>query len=194
MGNARESPAVEPKPGILQIDLPTAAATRRLGAVLGRLCQPGDVLALEGPLGVGKTCLVQGLSRGLKIADKVTSPTFTLINEYGGQSGGQSGDNSGPRPQKKADRPRPLFHVDLYRLGSEEELFELGLWEAAESGGVMAVEWLSRFPTALPLDRLELRLEPGPGRGRTLRIKAGGARSWARLLALASALHQPFSL
>ncbi len=159
--------------GCLHLELATAAATRKVGEVLGRLAKPGDLLGLDGPLGAGKTCLIGGLGRGLKVAGPVSSPTFTLINQYAGRL--------------------PLYHVDLYRLTAADELMELGLWEAAESGGVLAVEWLSRFPDALPADRLslELALLPPPRRGRRLMIRAGGARAAERLSQLAAALSRP---
>lgn len=154
----------------LRVHLASAAATGRFGARLGKLLQPGDLLGLEGPLGAGKTCLMAGLGRGLKVPGAVTSPTFTLVNQHIGRL--------------------VLHHADLYRLGSELELVELGLWEAAESGGVLAVEWLSRFPDALPPDRLELQLAfaVAPQRGRTLDISAHGPRSAERLLQLRSRL------
>ena len=151
------------------LELPTAARTRRIGELLGRLAQPGDVLGLDGPLGAGKTCLVQGLARGLGVPKEaaVSSPTFTLVNQYAGRL--------------------PLFHVDLYRLEAESELAELGLWEAADAGGVLAVEWLSRFPGAVPADRLQLDLAPSPGGGRRLSIAALGpaAGRWLRELGAA---------
>lgn len=160
----------------LRLVLPTAAATQRVGARLGALLQPGDVLGLDGPLGAGKTCFVQGLARGLGVPEEVAvgSPTFTLINQYQGRV--------------------PLWHVDLYRLGDARELPELGLWELSEGGGVLAVEWLSRFPDAVPGDRLALvlSLAPLPARGtkaartrpRTLHLTAGGPQAQARLEAL----------
>jgi tRNA threonylcarbamoyladenosine biosynthesis protein TsaE len=152
--------------GPLQIRLASAAATGRFGALLGRLLKPGDLLGLEGPLGAGKTCLMAGLGRGLEVAGPVTSPTFTLVNQHAGRL--------------------LLHHADLYRLGSAVELLELGLWEAAESGGVLAVEWLSRFPDALPPDRLELSLSfaQAPQRGRLLEVSAHGPRSAERLFEL----------
>jgi len=175
------------------IHLKTAAATRQLGRRLGALLQPGDVLGLDGPLGAGKTCLVQGLARGLGVPPEVAvgSPTFTLVNQYAGQPPRQSpGRPDGPASPPVAAAPLPLtlYHVDLYRLESARELDELGLWEAAESGGVMAVEWLARFPQALPADRLELTLDVLPDGGRSLGLRPGGPRAAARLAALRSAL------
>jgi len=161
---------------LVVIHLKTAVATRRLGQRLGALLQPGDVLGLDGPLGAGKTCLVQGLARGLGVPPEVAvgSPTFTLVNQYAGKYPALT-----------------LYHVDLYRLESARELDELGLWEAAESGGVMAVEWLGRFPEALPADRLELTLDVLPDGGRSLGLRPGGPRAAARLAALRSALRAP---
>ncbi len=152
--------------------LPTPEATQALGAKLGELLQPGDVIGLDGPLGAGKTCLVQGLARGLEVPrdTRVSSPTFTLMNEHPGRL--------------------VLYHVDLYRLNSAAELDELGLWEAADSGGVMAVEWLARFPRALPLDRLHLDLSmdaSGPLGPRHLLVRALGPRAAERLQKLRDA-------
>lgn len=150
------------------IPLSRAAQTRRLGALLGRLVQPGDVLGLDGPLGAGKTCLVQGLAQGMGVPSEVpiSSPTFTLVNSYAGRL--------------------PLYHADLYRLTDRRELVELGLWEATD--GVVAVEWLSRFPEAVPADRLQLELAHADGGGRTLTVSAHGPVSAERLTELAQAL------
>ncbi len=107
--------------------------TEALGAALGGLLRGGEVLALEGPLGVGKTQLVRGLARGLDVpgGQPVISPTFVLIREYAGR--------------------RDLLHCDAYRLGGAEELLDLGLFdEAAERGAVVAIEWASRVAEVLP--------------------------------------------
>lgn len=150
----------------LTIYLPDLQATHAVGAVLGRALRGGDVLGLDGPLGAGKTSLVQGLARGLGVdpALPVQSPTFTLLHQHPGRV--------------------PLHHADLYRIEQPRELDELGLWELAESGGVLAVEWLSRFPGALGPDWLQIDLAfaavAGRG-GRTLRLRAMGPRSQARL-------------
>ncbi|HRI54555.1 MAG TPA: tRNA (adenosine(37)-N6)-threonylcarbamoyltransferase complex ATPase subunit type 1 TsaE [Pseudomonadota bacterium] len=188
--------ADEASQSLVVIHLKTAAATRRLGQRLGALLQPGDVLGLDGPLGAGKTCLVQGLARGLGVPPEVavSSPTFTLVNQYVGQYFGQYlGQPAGQAsaPVAAALLPLTLYHVDLYRLESPRELDELGLWEAAESGGVMAVEWLARFPQALPVDRLELTLDILPDGGRSLGLRPGGPRAAARLAALRNALRTP---
>ena len=96
--------------------------TEAVGAALGRVIPAGTVIAYEGNLGAGKTAFTRGLARGLGCAEQVTSPTYTIVNEY--LSGSM-----------------PLFHFDMYRLGSEDELFDIGWEDYLERGGVCAVEW-----------------------------------------------------
>lgn len=155
---------------VLSVALPNATATRALGRLLSIAAQAGDLIALEGPLGAGKTCLVTGLARGLGIQGPISSPSFALLNVHRGRL--------------------TLHHVDLYRLQDPTELYELGLWEAAESGGLLVIEWLDRFPDAVAPDRLRIRLSfPQPGaKGRLAEISSAGPRSQARLLALSQAL------
>ena len=142
------------------------AATQRIGRWIGETLQSGDVLLLDGPLGAGKTCLVQGLAAGLGVraGTTVQSPSFTLVNQYEGRL--------------------LLYHADLYRLEHAEELGELGLWEAAETGGVVVIEWASRFPVDMPRDHLALQIVPGNGRMRELLLRASGPRAKARLIEL----------
>lgn len=104
--------------------------TEALGEALAARLRPGDVVAYCGGLGMGKTAFTRGLARGLGCTGRVSSPTFTLVNEHEG--------------------PLPLFHFDLYRLGGEEELFDIGWEEYLARGGVCAVEWSERAPEALP--------------------------------------------
>ena len=96
--------------------------TEAVGAALARVLQPGAVIAYRGDLGAGKTAFTRGLARGLGVKENVTSPTFTIVNEY--LSGSM-----------------PLLHFDMYRLGSEDELFDIGWEDYLERGGVCAVEW-----------------------------------------------------
>lgn len=111
--------------------------TELVGELLGSLAGAGDVLALEGELGAGKTRLVRGLARGLGLdADLVHSPTFVLMNEY------RPGAGSGPGGLR-------LVHVDAYRLGGDEELDTIGWDEALAGGAVVAVEWPSRIAGAI---------------------------------------------
>ena len=144
----------------LIVNAATAADTQALAERLGRLLAAGDVLALLGPLGAGKTTFIQGLARGLEVpADRhVASPTFALVNEHPGRV--------------------PLLHADLYRIENERELPELGLTDAFDRAAV-AIEWLDRFPDAAPADRLEIAIAFAPGDARTLTLTPRGARAAA---------------
>lgn len=104
--------------------------TEALGAALGRVIPPGTVLAYRGDLGAGKTAFTRGLARGLGYQEPVTSPTYTIVNEY---IGGRL----------------PLFHFDMYRLGSSEDLWDIGWEDYLERGGVCAVEWSENVSDAL---------------------------------------------
>jgi len=106
--------------------------TQALGRRLGALLQPGDVVALVGQLGAGKTYFVKGVAVGLGVADdrQVNSPTFVLVNEYKGRM--------------------PVHHLDVYRLGEPEELTALGFDEICSSGGVVIVEWADRVREVMP--------------------------------------------
>ena len=114
--------------------------TEELGERLGRALSPGDVVAFTGDLGAGKTAFTRGLARGLGITERITSPTFTIVNEY---LGGRL----------------PLFHFDMYRLGSSEELYEIGWEDYLARGGVCAVEWSEIVADALeePCIRVDIR-------------------------------------
>lgn len=134
------------------IHLPNGVATHALGRQLGQQLPVGAVLLLRGELGSGKTTLVQGLGQGLGLSESVTSPTFTLINEY---TGGRL----------------PLYHVDLYRLaGAEADALSLETyWEGIEvEPGIVAIEWAERL-RFLPDDPLRIDLTyDGEGRKATL--------------------------
>ena len=104
--------------------------TEALGQALGQTLKGGEIIAYTGDLGAGKTAFTRGLARGLGITMQVTSPTYTLVNEY---SGGQL----------------ELFHFDMYRLGSSEELFDIGWDDYLLRGGVCAVEWSENVADAL---------------------------------------------
>ena len=113
----------------------TAAAGERLAARLA----PGDVVALTGELGAGKTCFVQGLVRGLGVTTAATSPTFVLVNEYRGRL--------------------PVHHVDVYRTQSLTELLDLGLEELIAGSGVTLVEWADRCEPLLPARAIRVHIE-----------------------------------
>jgi len=121
------------------------------------------VVALEGPLGAGKTVFVKGLAEGLGLQpERVASPTFVIASEY-------------PVARGSVER---LVHADLYRVGSEGELEAAGLREWLEPGTLLAVEWADRLPEALPADRLVVRFLGAPG-DRVLEVEASGTRAGA---------------
>lgn len=125
----------------------TEAAGERLGRTLGR----GDVVALVGELGAGKTCFVQGLVRGLGVTTRATSPTFVLINEYRGRL--------------------PVYHVDAYRTESLAELQDLGLPELFAGDGVTVVEWADKLVPLLPPGTVEVLIEGVGDEPRTITIR-----------------------
>ncbi len=104
--------------------------TEKVGAALGKILNPGTVLAYRGDLGAGKTAFTRGLARGLGYAEPVTSPTYTIVNEY---LGGRL----------------PLFHFDMYRLASSDDLWDIGWEDYLERGGVCAVEWSENVDDAM---------------------------------------------
>lgn len=108
--------------------------TEAIGEELAQKLRGGDVLAFTGSLGMGKTAFTRGLARGLGCRGRVTSPTFTIVNEYEGRT--------------------PLFHFDMYRLGSSDELFDIGWDDYLARSGVCAVEWSERVSDALPDDTI----------------------------------------
>ena len=127
--------------------------TERLGSLLAEQLSPGTVLAYFGDLGAGKTAFTRGLAKGLGIQDPVTSPTYTIVNEY---LGGRV----------------PLFHFDMYRLGSSEELFDIG-WEAyLARGGICAVEWSENVEDALD-DAIRVSIKRIDEQTRELTIEGG---------------------
>lgn len=141
--------------------------TRRLGERLGRVLRRGDIVLLSGDLGTGKTCLAQGIGRGLDCRAQVNSPSFVLMNEYAGRE--------------------ILFHVDLYRIDAVEELDDLGLWDYAERG-VLVIEWPERGAELLPGDGLVVELRYGDfERQRRLRLVPRGPRGIALVQALSAA-------
>lgn len=115
--------------------------TEQFGEEVAKSLRGGDVLAFTGSLGMGKTAFTRGLARGLGCRGRVTSPTFTIVNEYDGKT--------------------PLFHFDMYRLGSSDELFDIGWDDYLVRGGVCAVEWSERVSDALPEDTIYVDIARG---------------------------------
>lgn len=132
--------------------------TESFGYAIGRLLRGGEVLALIGELGVGKTALVRGIVSGLGApAASVTSPTFLIVHEYRGRL--------------------PIVHIDLYRLQKLEESESMGLSDYMTDDVVVAIEWADRFPLLLPEDRLEVRLAHRTRTTRRAQVDARGSRS-----------------
>jgi tRNA threonylcarbamoyladenosine biosynthesis protein TsaE len=139
----------------------SAAATRALGARLGAAAIPGDVIALHGPLGAGKTELARGIARGLRVEEPVSSPTFVLVAEHAGRI--------------------PLFHVDCYRLAGAADALAAGVLDDRSADGVTVIEWAERLGAALPSGRLEVDIDGAGDEARSLVVRATDARH-ARLM------------
>lgn len=139
----------------------SAEETIALGASLAKLLLNGDVLALWGELGSGKTCLVKGICKGLGTKEEVTSPTFTLINEYSNHC--------------------PVYHFDFYRLDSEDDIYGLGYEEYFYGNGICLIEWADRVQCFLPEDRIDVFLtgayETGRENTRYVKIEIRGKRA-----------------
>jgi tRNA threonylcarbamoyladenosine biosynthesis protein TsaE len=141
----------------LIIESKTAAMTRRIGEAIGKGLQPGDVILLAGPLGAGKTTLVQGMAKGLGVTGSVMSPTFVLMRELEGRL--------------------KLYHLDLYRLEKMPEITDLGLDDYLFGEGVTVIEWADRAEALWPDDHLRIDLEYGAeAKGRKLKVAAHGKR------------------
>lgn len=129
------------------------AETENLGAALGKLLPAGTVLAYRGDLGAGKTAFTRGLARGLGCNELVTSPTYTIVNEY---LGGRL----------------PLFHFDMYRLRSSEDLWDIGWEDYLERGGICAVEWSENVADALE-DAVTITIEKLGESSRRITLEGG---------------------
>jgi len=127
--------------------------TEKLGQALGAVLQPGTVLAYEGDLGAGKTAFTRGLARGLGAVEAVTSPTYTIVNEY-------------------LSGRMPLFHFDMYRLTSADDLWDIGWEDYLDRGGVCAVEWSENVAEAME-DAIRVRIEKTGEESRKITIEGG---------------------
>ena len=127
--------------------------TEAVGAALGKILNPGTILAYEGDLGAGKTAFTRGLARGLGCTDMVTSPTYTIVNEY-------------------LSGRLPLFHFDMYRLHSSDDLWDIGWEDYLERGGVCAVEWSENVKDAME-DAICVRIEKVGDESRRITIEGG---------------------
>ncbi len=142
----------------LDLILSSPDETESFGYAMGQLLRGGDVLALIGELGAGKTALVRGIVAGLGVpAALVTSPTFSIVHEYQARL--------------------PVIHIDLYRLQKLEDMDSIGLSDYLTDDVAVAIEWADRFPQLLPEDRLEVRLAHRTRTTRRARVEARGSRS-----------------
>ena len=129
------------------------AQTEALGFALGKILKPGTVIAYCGDLGAGKTAFTRGLARGLGCSDLVTSPTYTIVNEY-------------------LSGRMPLFHFDMYRLRSSDDLFDIGWEDYLDRGGVCAVEWSETVADAME-DAITVKIEKTGEDSRRITIEGG---------------------
>ena len=127
--------------------------TEAVGQTLGKILKPGTVLAYEGDLGAGKTAFTRGLARGLGATEQVTSPTYTIVNEY-------------------LSGRMPLFHFDMYRLASSDDLWDIGWEDYLERGGVCAVEWSENVSDAME-DAIRVRIEKLSEDSRRITVTGG---------------------
>ena len=137
--------------------------TLELARAVGELLRPGDVVALVGELGAGKTVFARGVARALGVTDLVVSPTFTIVREYEGRV--------------------PLVHVDVYRIDAVQELHDLGFEEVVRDDAVTLVEWGDKIEGLLPGDRLDIRLAPGGADDERVVEIEGHGRSWSARVA-----------
>jgi len=134
----------------MQYRTKTVTDTIRLGQMIGRLLQAGDVLALQGALAAGKTQLTKGIAQGLDIFEPVTSPTFTIISEYYGRL--------------------PLYHMDVYRLGTPEEFLDLGIDDMLYGQGVCIIEWSEKVMSELPASTIRIEISVQEDSSRTVTL------------------------
>lgn len=128
------------------------AETGALAETMAKELMPGQVVCLRGDLGVGKTVFAKGLCRALGVSEHVSSPTFTLVNEYDGAAG-------------------KIYHFDLYRIEDPDELYEVGFEEFVGGDGIAVIEWPERAEEMLPEKRIEILLERNGENGRRITVK-----------------------
>ncbi len=144
--------------------------TQEVGRALGAAALAGDVFLLTGGLGVGKTCLTQGIAWGAGVQEQARSPTFVLVTEYRGRL--------------------PVYHVDLYRIDNLNEALDLGLDEYLFGQGLCVIEWAEKAPEAFPADHVGVLMEEAGETQRVLEVTAHGPRSCQLLARCGEALAQ----
>ena len=132
----------------------STADTEAFGCQLAQWLRPNTAVACRGGLGMGKTALTRGIARGLGYTGRVTSPTFTIVNEYLGKT--------------------PVFHFDMYRLDSSDALFDIGWEDYLERGGICIVEWSENVADAMPADAVTVTIERGSGDDERIITVTGG--------------------
>ncbi|WP_050354020.1 tRNA (adenosine(37)-N6)-threonylcarbamoyltransferase complex ATPase subunit type 1 TsaE [Gottschalkia purinilytica] len=126
---------------LIKITTSSPEETKNIGYRLGKLLKGGEIICMNGDLGAGKTTLTQSIAEGLEVNDYVTSPTFTIVNEYEGR--------------------HKLYHFDVYRIGEIDEMYDLGYEEYFYSDGVTIIEWSSMIEEILPKERLNIEIRKG---------------------------------
>ncbi|AGB40305.1 ATPase, YjeE family [Halobacteroides halobius DSM 5150] len=134
---------------MLKVKTDNPEETFKLGKKIGNKLNPGDIVCLQGSLGAGKTSLAKGICAGLGVKDKITSPTYTIVNEYQGRM--------------------KVNHMDLYRIKAEEELYDLGFEEYIYGSGVTIIEWPDKAGSLIPDNYLDINLH-GEGNYREIRL------------------------
>jgi tRNA threonylcarbamoyladenosine biosynthesis protein TsaE len=129
--------------------------TEAFGALLACRLGPGSVIALSGGLGAGKTCLVKGIARALGISEDITSPTYTIINEY---------LSAGPEACS-------LYHIDAYRLTGDEDFASTGAGDCFSAGGITIIEWSERIPGSIPGGAISIEIEISGPQSRIFRLQ-----------------------
>ncbi|MDL2228919.1 tRNA (adenosine(37)-N6)-threonylcarbamoyltransferase complex ATPase subunit type 1 TsaE [Treponema sp. OttesenSCG-928-L16] len=124
--------------------------TLRIGEIIGKRLRPGNILALTGGLGAGKTCFSKGIAKALGVEEEITSPTYTIINEYQGRL--------------------TFYHIDAYRLSGDEDFAALGAEELLYGEGISLIEWSERIPNSIPPEALTVEFEIQEGNKRRIRI------------------------
>ena len=138
----------------MQFTTNSPAQTESIGTALGKIIEPGPVIAYRGDLGAGKTAFTRGLAKGLGCSEIVTSPTYTIVNEY-------------------LSGRIPLFHFDMYRLASSDDLWDIGWEDYLERGGICAVEWSENVSDAME-DAIFITIEKLGEESRRIEIEGGG--------------------
>ncbi len=139
----------------MNIELKSLEETEKFGKKLGSLLESGDILCLNGDLGAGKTTLTKSIGLGLEVDDYITSPTFSLVNIYSGRL--------------------EVYHFDVYRLESIDEVYDLGFEEYFYGQGVSIIEWAEKIESILPKERVDLNISYGEdGTSRLIEIKGSG--------------------